>query len=592
MKREQIDDKYKWNLKDFFESDEVFYELAKEACEKIESLKQYENTLGQSKEAFKNAIEEIFATRRLIGNLYTYSHLKNDEDTTDPVYQKMHKEAQNLYVKYSEAVSFFMPEILKIDREKLDEFLTDESLKKYKQYFDNLFRYKEHTLSESEEKMLASYEALSNNPVNTYALLTNADIKFEPVEKNGEKIELNNANFTLLEEDEDRDFRKEVYEHYYQSYKDIANTAASLLEGEINSHVIKARLKKFDSARQMSLFANNIDEAIYDKLVDTVNQNMDLMNEYTDLRKKKLGVDSLHFYDNYMPLVKGYDRKFTFEEAKDIVLKAVSVLGDDYRKIAEKGFDEGWVDVLTSDGKRSGAYSSGSYDSHPYILMNFNGNVDSVFTLAHELGHSMHSYYTRHNQDYIYGSYSIFLAEIASTTNELLLLDYLLKMSKDENEKLYLLNYYVDSFKQTVFRQTMFAEFEHQTNTLIEKSIPLTKDKLNDIYSELLKKYFGKSMEVDDYIAVEWARIPHFYMFYYVYQYATGFSSAVTFSKAILSGDQEKIEKYKDFLKAGESDYPVNVLKKAGIDIANDDTLDIAMQELKTKLHELKERLK
>ena len=446
-------------------------------------------------------------------------------------------------------------------------------------------------MGENEEKIIASFAKLSQNPQNTYMIFSNADLKFPKVKKGDEEIQITDANFTNLELDSNREFRKEVYEKYYTVYKQFENTAASLLDGEMTANNTIAKLKKFDSARKMSLFSNNIDEKVYDNLVEVIHDNIEIHRDYTSLRKKVLGLDDLGFHDIYLPLVEDYNKTYTFDEAKELILKALAPLGEDYIKKAREGFDDRWFDVMENEGKRSGGYSSGSYDTEPYILLNYNDSLDSLFTTAHELGHSMHSYYTRKTQPYIYGNYSIFLAEIASTTNELLLLNYMIDHAKDKKEKAYLLNHYVNSFKSTVFRQTMFAEFELEANKLVENSMPVTAEKLNQIYHDLNVDYFGEDIEVDKYISTEWARIPHFYMFYYVFQYATGFSSAVSLSEKILHGDKTDLEKYLNFLKAGKSKYPIEVLKDAGVDMTKKDSLQKAMDACKEKLEELKKSL-
>ena len=446
-------------------------------------------------------------------------------------------------------------------------------------------------MGENEEKIIASFAKLSQNPQNTYMIFSNADLKFPKVKKGDEEIQITDANFTNLELDSNREFRKEVYEKYYTVYKQFENTAASLLDGEMTANNTIAKLKKFDSARKMSLFSNNIDEKVYDNLVEVIHDNIEIHRDYTSLRKKVLGLDDLGFHDIYLPLVEDYNKTYTFDEAKELILKALAPLGEDYIKKAREGFEDRWFDVMENEGKRSGGYSSGSYDTEPYILLNYNDSLDSLFTTAHELGHSMHSYYTRKTQPYIYGNYSIFLAEIASTTNELLLLNYMIDHAKDKKEKAYLLNHYVNSFKSTVFRQTMFAEFELEANKLVENSMPVTAEKLNQIYHDLNVDYFGKDIEVDKYISTEWARIPHFYMSYYVFQYATGFSSAVSLSEKILHGDEKDLEKYLNFLKAGKSKYPIEVLKDAGVDMTKKDSLQKAMDACKEKLEELKKSL-
>ncbi|MDO4595228.1 MAG: oligoendopeptidase F [Tissierellia bacterium] len=592
MKRNEIKESLKWNVEKIYQTDEKFYEQAKKLEDLIDKVVKMKGHLTDDADSFYEFLQKEEKALRLLYKIRTYAHLKNDEDTRKSEYQQMDQYSQNLHSKLSEAFSFIDPEILSAPKEKIETFIEKKpELKEYKQYFDNLFRAKEHTLSEKEEKIIASYSKLENNPVNTYMLFSNADISFKDAKKDGKEVKITEANFTDLQEDENREFRKEVYENYYSSYKQFENTAASLLDGELKANNIKAKLKNFKSARQMSLFANNIDEKVYDNLIKTVNDNMDIMHDYTKLRKKVLGVDQLHFYDVYMPLVKSFDKKYSFDQAKEIVLEALKPLGDEYVEIAKKGFEDRWFDVCPNEGKRSGAYSSGCYDSDPYILLNYTNNLDSIFTVAHELGHSMHSYLTRNTQPFVYGSYSIFLAEIASTTNELLLLDYLIKNAQNTDQKAYLLNYYMHSFKSTVYRQTMFAEFEHEVNKLIWDDKPLSASILDKIYKDLNQKYFGEAMEVDDFIATEWARIPHFYMFYYVYQYATGFCSAVYFSQKILHGSDEDREKYLGFLKAGESDYALNVLKDAGLDMTNPKPLEDALNVARKTLKELEEMI-
>ena len=589
MQRNEIDEKLKWNVEKIYATDEEFYSELDKINSLVEEVTKHKGHILDSADSLYDTLKDLEKVMRKAHKLMVYSHLRNDEDTRESKYQEMNAVASNVISNMSKELSFINPEILSNDTSLIDKYIEEKNeLKIYRQFFDNMLRFKEHTLSEKEERIIASYNKLSENPVNTYMLFSNADISYKPAFKDGEEIKISDANFTDLEEDDNREFRKEVYENYYSSYKQFENTAASLLDGEVKSNVIRANLKKFSSAREMSLFENNISEEVYDNLIKVINDNMDIMHDYTTLRKKVLGVDELHFYDVYMPLVKSFDKKFTFDEAKEIVLNAIKPLGEEYVEIARKGFEDRWFDVCANEGKRSGAYSSGFYDTDPYILLNFTGGLDSIFTIVHELGHSMHSYFTRKNQPFVYGSYSIFLAEIASTTNELLLLDYMIKNAKDESEKAYLLNYYMHSFKSTVYRQTMFAEFEHEVNKLVEADKAVSANILDKIYRELNEKYFGKDMIVDDYISVEWARIPHFYMFYYVYQYATGFCAAVAFSQKILSGNQEDIDKYLGFLKAGESDYALNVLKKAGLDMADPNSIQKALDVAREKMNELK----
>lgn len=592
MDRKDIDKSLKWDTEKIYKTDEDFYKEVEEVKNLIEKTKAYKGKILQSADSLYDFLKINEKLERKFLKLDVYASLKSDEDTRVSKYQEMVQVGANLYAKIAQELSFITPEILSEDYKKVQTYIEEkEELKIYDHYFEDLFRNKDHTLGENEEKIIASFAKLSQNPQNTYMIFSNADLKFPKVKKGDEEIQITDANFTNLELDSNREFRKEVYEKYYTVYKQFENTAASLLDGEITANNTIAKLKKFDSARKMSLFANNIDEKVYDNLVEVIHDNIEIHRDYTSLRKKVLGLDDLGFYDIYLPLVEDYNKTYTFDEAKELILKALAPLGEDYIKKAREGFDDRWFDVMENEGKRSGGYSSGSYDTEPYILLNYNDSLDSLFTTAHELGHSMHSYYTRKTQPYIYGNYSIFLAEIASTTNELLLLNYMIDHAKDEKEKAYLLNHYVNSFKSTVFRQTMFAEFELEANKLVENSMPVTAEKLNQIYHDLNVDYFGKDIEVDKYISTEWARIPHFYMFYYVFQYATGFSSAVSLSEKILHGDEKDLEKYLNFLKAGKSKYPIEVLKDAGVDMTKKDSLQKAMDACKEKLEELKKSL-
>ena len=592
MDRKDIDKSLKWDTEKIYKTDEDFYKEVEEVKNLIEKTKAYKGKILQSADSLYDFLKTDEKLERKFSKLGVYASLKSDEDTRVAKYQEMSKIADNLFANLAQELSFITPEILSEDYKKVQTYIEEkEELKIYAHYFEDLFRNKDHTLGENEEKIIASFAKLSQNSQNTYMIFSNADLKFPKVKKGDEEIQITDANFTNLELDSNREFRKEVYEKYYTVYKQFENTAASLLDGEITANNTIAKLKKFDSAREMSLFANNLDEKVYDNLVEVIHDNIEIHRDYTSLRKKVLGLDDLGFHDIYLPLVEDYNKTYTFDEAKELILKALAPLGEDYIKKAREGFDDRWFDVMENEGKRSGGYSSGSYGTEPYILLNYNDSLDSLFTTAHELGHSMHSYYTRKTQPYIYGNYSIFLAEIASTTNELLLLNYMIDHAKDEKEKAYLLNHYVNSFKSTVFRQTMFAEFELEANKLVENSMPVTAEKLNQIYHDLNVDYFGKDIEVDKYISTEWARIPHFYMSYYVFQYATGFSSAVSLSEKILHGDEKDLEKYLNFLKAGKSKYPIEVLKDAGVDMTKKDSLQKAMDACKEKLEELKKSL-
>ena len=591
MERKDIDKRLKWDTTLIYEKDEDFYEDIESVKSLAEELKNFEGKITQNLDTFKNFLKLDEKFSRKMEKAYVFSSLKSDEDTRVTKYQEMKQIATNTYVSTIEALSFIRPELLATDYDLIKECLKDPEIKNLDHYFEDIYRYKDHTLDPKSEQIIASFGKTAQNPSSTYMIFENADLSFPSVEKDGEEIQITGANFVNLQQDKDRDFRREVYEKYYETYRQFANTLASTLDGDYSAHNTEAKLRNFDSARQMSLFANNLPEEIYDNLLEVVHENVDIHRDYTSLRKEFLGVDDLGFHDIYVPLVKDYDRKIEFDEAKEIVLEAIKPLGEDYVRVAREGFENGWFDVCPNKGKRGGAYSSGSYDTQPFILLNYTDTIDDVFTVIHELGHSMHSYYTRNTQDYHYGSYSIFLAEIASTTNELLLLDYMLKNSKFEEETAYLLNYFVNQFKSTVFRQAMFAEFEHKVNKLVENGEPIPAERLHQIYKELNEDLFGEDIEVDEYISAEWARIPHFYMFYYVFQYATGFMSAVALSQNILNGTDDQRQAYLDFLKAGESEYPLEVLKKAGVDMTNKTAMQKAMDVARDALKDLRQAI-
>lgn len=591
MKRSEVEERLKWDTSSIYTDDEGFYKDIEEVKNLVARLKEFKGKLTSDLETFKEYLKLNEEFERKMEKAYVYSSLRNDEDTTVSKYQEMSQVAENTYVYAASELSFISPEILSTDEKIINSYLEDEEISYLKHYFEDMFRAKDHVLDEKSEAILAAFGKLKNNPQNTYMIFNNADLSFPSVKKDGEEIKITNANFVTLQEDPNRDFRREVYEKYYETYRQYSNTLASTIDGEFTAHNVEAKLRGYKSAREMSLSANNIPEEIYDNLLEVIHDNADIHRDYTTLRKEYLGVDDLGFHDIYVPLVEDYDRQIEFDEAKEIVLEAIKPLGEEYVKVAREGFEKRWFDVMPNEGKRSGAYSSGSYDTQPFILLNHTNSINDIFTIVHELGHSMHSYYTRREQPYYYGSYSIFLAEIASTTNELLLLDYMLEHSQSEVETKYLLNYFVNQFKSTVFRQTMFAEFEHKVNKLVENAEPIPAERVHAIYKELNEDLFGKDIEVDDYIAAEWARIPHFYMFYYVFQYATGFMSAVALSQKILHGTDADREAYLGFLKAGESEYPIEVLKKAGVDMTNKTAMESAMDVARKAMKDLREAI-
>ena len=420
---------------------------------------------------------------------------------------------------------------------------------------------------------------VSEAPQNTFSMLNNADIKFPSIEdENGNKVEITHGNFIPLMESKDRRVRKDAYDNLYNTYGKYKNTFAATLNGCVKKNIFFAKARNYNSSIEAALDENNIPVSVYDNLIKAVNNNLESMHKYMNIRKRVLGVDELHMYDIYTPIIKDTDIKVPYEKAQDIIIEGLHPLGENYLDVLKEGFNNRWIDVYENRGKRSGAYSFGTYDSKPFVLLNYHETLDNVFTIAHEMGHSIHSYFTKSTQPYIYGGYSIFLAEIASTTNEALLMDHMLKNSKDNNERLYLLNHYLDQFKGTIYRQTMFAEFERDIHEYVENGGALTAEYLSDSYKKLNEKYYGPNMVIDDKIAMEWARIPHFYYNYYVFQYATGFSSAISLSEKILKEGSNAVDSYIEFLSSGDSDYAINVLKKAGVDMTTSEPIDKALK--------------
>lgn len=592
-KREELKVEDTWRLEDIFATDEEWEKEFNEIKKAIPKIADYRGKLGESAETLFEALQYQDHVMERLGKLYTYAHMRYDQDTTNSFYQGLNDRAQTLYTEASSVSSYIVPEILSIDEEKIQLFLNEnEQLKLYEHALNEINRQRPHVLSSEQEAILAqAAEALASSS-STFGKLNNADLEFPSIQdENGEEVEVTHGRFISFMESSDRRVRKDAFHAVYSTYEKFKNTFASTLSGAVKKDNFYAKVRNYDTARQAALSSNNIPEAVYDNLVETVNKHLPLLQRYVALRKKVLDVDELHMYDLYTPLVKDVEMKITYEEAKDILIKGLAPLGEDYINIVKEGFENRWVDVHENKGKRSGAYSSGAYGTNPYILMNWQDNVNNLFTLAHEFGHSVHSYYTRKHQPYPYGNYSIFVAEVASTCNENLLNDYLLKTVEDEKKRLYLLNHYLEGFRGTVFRQTMFAEFEHDIHLRAQNGEPLTPELLTNLYYELNKKYFGNEIVVDKEIGLEWERIPHFYYNYYVYQYATGFSAATALSKQILEDGDPAVTRYIEFLKAGSSDYPIEVLKKAGVDMTSTEPIEQACKVFEEKLNEMEELL-
>ncbi|WP_440705691.1 oligoendopeptidase F [Heyndrickxia oleronia] len=593
--RNEVQEELTWRLEDIFASDEAWDKEYKEVKELLPSAEQFKGKLGDNAEKLFEALTFQDEVAERLGKLYAYSHMRSDQDTTNSFYQGLDSRMNSLLAEMGSAFAYLVPEILSIDEDKLASFLNEKSeLQVYKHALEQINLQRPHVLSADQEALLAQAAEVMNASSNTFGMLNNADLEFPTIkDENGEEVEITHGRYTRFLESADQRVRKEAFEKLYETYGNFKNTFASTLGGQVKRDNFNAKVRNYQSAREAALSNNNIPESVYDNLVNTVNKNLHLLHKYVKLRKKVLGVDELHMYDLYTPLVKDVEMKVTYEEAKEMVLKGLAPLGEEYQDILKEGFDNRWVDVVENKGKRSGAYSSGAYGTNPYILMNWQDNVNNLFTLAHEFGHSVHSYYTRKNQPYTYGDYSIFVAEVASTCNESLLNDYLLKTIDDEQKRIYLLNHYLEGFRGTVFRQTMFAEFEHLIHQKEQNGEALTAEMLTKEYYELNKKYFGgDDIVIDEQIGLEWSRIPHFYYNYYVYQYATGFSAATALSAQILEEGKPAVERYiKNFLSAGSSDYPIEVLKKAGVDMTSSQPIEAALKVFEEKLNELESLL-
>jgi oligoendopeptidase F len=566
LTRSEVPSDLTWKLEDIFSSDEAWESEYKEVSELAEKAEAYKGTFENGAQALYEALAYKDEVSERIYRLYTYSHMRYDQDTTNSHYQAMDSRIKNLLVKVSTGLSFMTPEILALDEAKVVSYVNDhEELGLYKQVLKEINEMRPHVLPAEQEALLAQVSEVTNASSETFSMLNNADLEFPTIkDENGDDVELTHGRYSRFLENEDRRVREDAFRAMYGTYGKFRNTFASTLAGNVKRDNVNARLRHYTSARHAAMSENQIPEQVYDNLVNTVNKNLNLLHRYVSLRKKVLGLEELHMWDLYTPLVKEAKMEIPYQEAKDIMLKSFAPLGEEYVSIATKGLEDRWVDVVENKGKRSGAYSSGSYGTNPYVLMNWQDNVNNLFTLAHEFGHSLHSYYSRASQPFVYGNYSIFVAEVASTCNEALLNEYMLKTIDDEQKRIYLLNYWLEGFRGTVFRQTMFAEFEHLIHKMDQDGEALTADKLTEVYYDLNKKYFGEDLVVDEEIGLEWARIPHFYYNYYVYQYSTGYSAAVALSNQILSEGQPAVDRYiNKFLKAGCSDTPIEVLKKS-----------------------------
>ena len=586
--RKDIDSKYKWKIDLMYSSKESIEKDIEKIKSYINEIKKYKGKLAESKANLYEALNISEKASQILQNLYVYTHMKQHEDTRINENQAMATKTDMLSTELSTASSYIVPEIIAIDDCKLDEYLSDEKLSFYKKYIDEILREKPHTLTEKEEEILAAVSDLTSVPENSYDMLSYADMEFPEVEnEDGEKVKLTHSNFSTFLKSKSKKVREGAFDAMYKTYEKYKNTFASMLYGGIKSEIFYSKTRKYESALSASLFQDDISVDVYNNLIKAVDENLDTLNRYVDIKKKFLDLNEIHMYDLYVPLTENFDMKIPYEEAQEIILNALKPLGEEYLGLIKRAFEENWIDVYENEGKQGGAYSWGSYDSHPYILMNYKDDLNSLFTLIHELGHSMHSYYSKKTQPYLYSGCKIFVAEVASTLNELLLINYLLEKAESKEERIYLLNYYLEQFRTTVYRQTMFAEFEKLTHASVEEGNPLTAKEFNDIYYDLNKKYYGDSTIVDEQIALEWARIPHFYSNFYVYKYATGFSAASALSQKILTEGKEAVDRYIEFLKSGGSDYPLNQLRAAGVDMEKKESVDKALEVFKELVDKL-----
>jgi len=582
-KRTEVPQEHRWKLEDLYENGAAWDQEYSQVKKLSGEIAGYQGKLLDA-----SSIARCFALddeiSLLTERLYVFANMRHHEDTAEPKYQALSEKSKKLSVEVGEATSFITPEILGLSEEKLKELIASPELAPYKRTLEEMLRQKPHTLTKGEEALMAQVGNVSQAPNTIFSMLNNADLKFPKVKnEKGEEVELTHGRYIQFLESKNQDVRRDAFKAMYDTYGKLRNTLASTLSANVTKNLFYAKARRYPSALEMSLFGDNIPQSVYDNLIATIHEFLPLMHRYMDLRKKLLKLDELHMYDLFAPLVEEFDMDITYEEAKKIVYDSLAPLGEDYRKTLQEGFDGGWIDIYENEGKRSGAYSWGAFGTHPYVLLNHNDNLNSMFTLTHEMGHALHSYYSDANNEYRDAQYTIFLAEVASTLNEALLMNYLLGKS---------ITYYADQFRTTVFRQTMFAEFEKIIHEKAEQGEALTPQELSKIYYDLNLKYYGDGMVVDKDIEMEWARIPHFYTSFYVYKYATGFSAATSFSKQILDEGQPAVDRYLGFLKSGGKDYSINILKKAGVDMSSPEPIRQAMSVFEGLIEQMEQLTK
>lgn len=591
--RAEIDAKYKWKLEDIYANDSEWEEDFKKIRQMSGAIAVYKGTFAKDMNKFVECLKYSDDMLSLNDKLYAYARMRRDENNAVSKYQALTDRAMALSTEVYASVSFIIPEIISIDETLLKKSIDEiEGLSLYRQYINELLREKPHILSDREEQLLALSSEIAHAPSDIFTMFNNADIRFDYIkDENGEEVEVTKGRYVTFLESRDRRVREDAFHTLYRSYSSMKNTLASSLNNNIKKNRFYSMVRKYASSLDAALDSDNVQASVYNNLITTVDKNLPLLHRYLRLRKKALKLDELHMYDLYVPIVQEPPKKTSYEKSLDIVSKALAPMGCSYLEDLNKAFKSGWIDVYENSGKTSGAYSWGTHLTHPYVLLNYQGTINDTFTLAHEMGHAMHSYYTNRTQPYIYSEYKIFVAEVASTVNESLLIHYLLHNTSDKKERAYLLNHYLEEFRGTLFRQTMFAEFEKITHSVIEGGGALNSEEFCRIYRELNQKYFEPEVVVDHEIDMEWSRIPHFYNSFYVYKYATGISAAASLSQQILREGNPAVERYTDFLKSGGSDYPLELLKKAGVDLSEPKPVEDAMKVFESILEELEKLL-
>lgn len=589
-KRDEIRKEDKWDLEKIFQNEEEFNAFFEETKKIIENYPKHQGHIMDSGKNLYEALTEDYEMDRRLEKMYSYASMKSDEDVSNNKNQERVGRVLNLYNLAEKNTYFLRTELLKEDYQKIEEFYKEEErLFDYEINLKRAFRIKPHMLSDSEEKLLSNLGKTYGNHEQTYSYLLDSDLTFGNIkDEESNEVELTNTNYSIYIKSKDRRVRKDAFETLYKTYEQFKNSFSSTLNGHINENVSLSRIRNYKSSFEKSLFQDELEENVYNALVETVHENLEVFQKYYQLKKEVLGFDEMHMYDVYRELVEDDGKKYSFEEAKEIIFHAIEILGEEYKKDLEKAFAEKWIDIYPNKNKRGGAYSGGSYDTYPYVLLNYQGKLDDVSTIIHELGHSMHSYYTRSNQPYQYGDYPIFVAEVASTTNELILADYLIKNSKDDKEKLAAINHLLELFKGTIFRQTMFEEFERFAYNLVEEDDVITSDKLCEKYLELNKEYFGNSVISDEFIKYEWEKVPHFYYNFYVYKYATSLSAACDIATRIINKEENALENYLKMLKSGSRYSPLETLKIAGVDMTDRKVYESAIKMFDENIEEFK----